>query len=87
MGQLRRSRGREERLSSAYSMRMTISLPDEQVQRLEELCRSEGIPRAEAVRRAVDRYLAAQRRREDVFGIWRGRRAEGLAQERALREE
>ena len=68
-------------------MRMTISLRDEQAQRLEELCRNEGISRAEAVRRAVSRYLAHHRQREDVFGIWRGRATQGLASERPLRDE
>ena len=68
-------------------MSMTISLPDEQAERLAELCRDEGISRAEAVRQAVDRYLAHHRQREDVFGIWRGRANEGLAFERPLRGE
>ena len=68
-------------------MRMTISLSDEQAERLKALCRDEGISRAEAVRRAVDRYLEAQRRREDAFGMWRERGIEGLAHERRLRKE
>ena len=68
-------------------MRMTISLPDEQAERLKALCRNEGISRAEAVRRAVDRYLEDQRRRDEVFGMWRGRATEGSAYERAIREE
>ncbi|MDE2710774.1 MAG: ribbon-helix-helix domain-containing protein [Acidobacteriota bacterium] len=66
---------------------MTISLPDEQAKRLAELCRDEGISRAEAVRRAVNRYLAHHRQREDAFGMWRGRATEGLVFERPLREE
>ncbi len=70
-------------------MRMTISFPDDQAKRLAELCRNEGISRAEAVRRAVDRYLAENRRpcRKAGFGMWRGRATEGLAFERPLREE
>ena len=68
-------------------MRMTILFSGEQAERLAELCRDEGISRAEAVRRAVDRYLASHRRRDDVFGMWRGRATEGLAYERPLREE
>lgn len=68
-------------------MRMTISLPDEQAQRLRALCRNEGISRAEAMRRAVGRYLEDQRRREEVFGMWRERATEGSAYERPLREE
>ena len=68
-------------------MRVTISIPDEQAERLMALCRNEGISRAEAVRRAVDRYLENQRRREDVFGMWRERATEGLGYERRLRKE
>ncbi len=68
-------------------MKMTISLSNEQAKRLAELCRDEGISRAEAVRRAVSRYLTHHRQREDVFGIWRGRVTEGPVYERPLREE
>ena len=68
-------------------MRMTISLPDEQAERLKALCRNEGISRAEAVRRAVGRYLEDQRRREDAFGMWRDRATEGSAYEGPLRKE
>ena len=66
---------------------MTISLAEEQAERLAELCREEGISRAEAVRRALDRYLADQRGREDVFGMWRGGATDGLSHERQLRKE
>ena len=68
-------------------MRIEISLPDEQAHRLAKLCRDEGISRAEAVRRALARYLAVQRRREDAFGMWRERAADGFAQERELRKD
>ena len=77
---------REERLSSVHTMRLTISLSDEQAERLKALCRNEGISAAEAVRRAVDRYLEDQQR-EDVFGIWQERATDGSAYERRLREE
>ena len=54
-------------------MRTIIDLSEEQVQRLGELCRREGVSRAEAVRRAVADYLNVHstRERQDVFGIWR----------------
>ncbi len=68
-------------------MRIEISLPDEQVDRLADLCRDQGISRAEAVRRALTRYLAVQRRREDAFGMWRGRGTDGLSCERRVRDE
>ena len=70
-------------------MRTIIQLPDDQAQQLAEVSRNQGISRAEAVRRALVRYLAEHRRgrQEDVFGMWRGRGEEGLAYERRLRKE
>ena len=70
-------------------MRIKISLPDEQAERLAKLCRDEGISRAEAVRRAVRRYLEEHRpaRGEDAFGMWRGRQADGPSYERSIRSE
>ena len=76
-------------MSASHIMRTSISLPDEQAERLAEVCRNQGISRAEAVRRALARYLDEHRRRrqEDVFGIWRGRHPNGLDYERGLRAE
>ena len=70
-------------------MRTIINLADDQVQRLAEVCRREGVSRAEAVRRAVADYLDAQclREREDAFGLWRDRRIDGLEYERRRRQE
>lgn len=70
-------------------MRTIIDLPDDQVTRLAALCRREGLSRAEAVRRAVADYLEAKRttQREDVFGMWRRRRLDGVDYENALRRE
>jgi Ribbon-helix-helix protein, copG family len=39
-------------------MRTIIDLPQEQIRKLTLFCRREKISRAEAVRRAVDRFLA-----------------------------
>ena len=78
-------------------MRMTITLPEEQAERLAGLCREEGISSAEVVRRAIARYLNEYRpegrpplRPEpggEVFGMWHGQHLDGLARERRLREE
>ena len=78
-------------------MRMTITLPEEQAERLAGLCREESISSAEVVRRAIAAYLDEYRPKgmpgrrpepgEDVFGMWRGRQLDGLARERRLREE
>ena len=71
------------------AMRTIIDLPDDQVTGLAILCRREGLSRAEAVRRAVADYLEAKRttQGEDVFGMWRRRKLDGVDYERALRRE
>ena len=76
-------------ISASDIMRTIIQLPDDQAEQLAEVSRNQGISRAEAVRRALARYLEEhrQRRREDVFGLWSGRREDGLAYERRLRKE
>lgn len=68
-------------------MRAIVDLPDEQVQGLAELCQREGLSRAEAVRRAIAEYLRARRPGDEMFGLWRGRRIDGLEYERRLRRE
>jgi metal-responsive CopG/Arc/MetJ family transcriptional regulator len=70
-------------------MRTIIELPQEQLEALDQICRQDEISRAEAIRRAVaehvKRRIAGDARR--AFGIWRGRRLDGLKYEQALRRE
>jgi metal-responsive CopG/Arc/MetJ family transcriptional regulator len=70
-------------------MRTIVEIPEDQLRELAEMCRREGISRAEAIRRAVAEY--ARRRNgtktRPAFGLWRGRRRDGLAYERRLRRE
>jgi hypothetical protein len=70
-------------------MRTIVDLTDEQVKSLAALCAAQGISRAEAVRRAVTRLLAEERRpgRQRAFGAWLGRTANGLTKVRSLRDE
>lgn len=70
-------------------MRTIIDLPDDQIRRLGEICRREGVSRAEVVRRAVADYLDALclHERDDVFGMWRDRRVDGLEYEQRQRRE
>lgn len=70
-------------------MRTIIELPEEQIEALDGICRRERISRAEAIRRAVT-LLVRERgvdARSGAFGLWRGRRADGLEYERRLRRE
>ena len=70
-------------------MRMTIELTEEQVQRLTDVCRCEGVSRGEVIRRAVADYLDKTHARNpgDTFGIWRDRNVDGMRCERRLRGE
>jgi hypothetical protein len=69
-------------------MRTIVDLTDEQIAALAAHCEREGISRAEAVRQAVDLYLADHGVGEiddDAFGSWRGRVSDALAYEDEMR--
>jgi len=55
-------------------MRTIIDLPDDQVKALAELCKSQSISRAEAVRKAA-------------FGAWQGKKMDSRKFVASLREE
>jgi len=68
-------------------MRTIVDLPAEQIRALDEICEREAISRAEAVRRAVARYVAEESAgdADDAFGLWHGRSIDALAYEDELR--
>ena len=69
-------------------MRTIVDIPEADLERLSDICRTEGISRAEAVRRAVRLYLEKRAAGEkDVFGMWKDRKIDSLEYERSLREE
>ena len=70
-------------------MRTIVDLPEKSIDRLAELCRREKISRAEAVRRAVERYLESTGAQTGtaVFGIWKGRDLDPLIFEDRIRDE
>ena len=70
-------------------MRTIIELPGDQLDALADLCRAEGISRAEAIRRAVLSYVRGARSKAltSAFGLWRDRPIDGLEYERQLRDE
>lgn len=69
-------------------MRTIIDVPADQLDALDDVCRRDGISRAEAIRRAVALLLRQRAGApEQAFGLWRGRKVDGLAYERGLREE
>jgi metal-responsive CopG/Arc/MetJ family transcriptional regulator len=58
--------------------RTIVDLPSSQLRDLDSRCRSEGISRAEGVRRAVQSYLReAQGDSEQGFGLWKDGSAKG----------
>ena len=70
-------------------MRTIIELPPDQLDALSDLCRSEGISRAEAIRQAIAHYTRGRRSQAAAaaFGLWRSRPVDGLQYERELRDE
>ena len=80
---------KQELWSTSRAMRTVIELPEEQLRRLADVCRREGVSRAEVIRRAVADYLDARHVRDsdDVFGLWRDRNLDGLQYERRRRRE
>lgn len=70
-------------------MRTIVELPDDQLDALASLCEREGISRAEAVRRAVREFTRTRGTPDSAsaFGLWRARRAGGVAYQRRLRSE
>lgn len=70
-------------------MRAIVDL-DERVDRaLKQLARARGASRAQVVREALEQYLQGQRAPADVpvFGLWRGRKVDGVDYQRRLRKE
>jgi metal-responsive CopG/Arc/MetJ family transcriptional regulator len=70
-------------------MRTLIDLPQTLLNEIDALARREEISRAEAVRRAVARYVAelSAPRQDAAFGIWKSRRLDALDYEDSLRDE
>src|SRR4051794_25321898 len=68
-------------------VRTIIDLPDAHLRALDEICAREGISRAEAVRRAVARWVAEQSpaSADEAFGLWGARVTDPLAYEDDLR--
>ncbi len=70
-------------------VRTIIDLPEDQLQELSEICRRDGISRAEAIRQAVAVHVQRQRRAgpSPAFGLWHARKLNALVYERRLRRE
>jgi hypothetical protein len=80
-------------------MRALIDIPDRQLEDLSAICEVKKLSRAEAVRQALDAFIAQNRpSREAAFGLWKGQSvylpgepeplpSDGLAYQEKLRSE
>ncbi len=70
------------------SMRTIVDIPDKDLEKLSDMCRREGVSRAEIVRRAVRQYVEKHSSRgADAFGLWKDRRVDAIEYLRKLRKE
>ncbi|WP_116137403.1 ribbon-helix-helix protein, CopG family [Trinickia diaoshuihuensis] len=69
--------------------RILIDLPEEQLSELTALVEEEQRPRAAIIREAIEAYIASHKRGlgGDVFGLWKGKRIDGLEYQQELRSE
>jgi metal-responsive CopG/Arc/MetJ family transcriptional regulator len=70
-------------------MRTLIDIPEDDLGLLKKLSKASSLSRAELVRRAISQYLEAHRlaRKTEAFGLWAGRREDGLAFQQRVRGE
>ena len=80
-------------------MRTLVDIPDRQLDDLSAICAARRLSRAEAVRQAIDAFIAQNRpSREAAFGSWKGKSVclpgdteplpeDGLAYQEKLRSE
>ena len=70
-------------------MRTIIELQDKQIAALKELGEKTELSRAELIRRAVNDYLAKNKKKpdNDVFGLWQDRNLDALEHQSKLRKE
>jgi hypothetical protein len=54
-------------------MRLLMDIPDRQLEDLTAICEAKKLSRAEAVRQALDAFIAQHRpSRDAAFGLWKG---------------
>lgn len=70
-------------------MRILVDIAEKQIHALDTLSKGVKRSRAALIRDAVGDYLARQRtqRPSDAFGLWGGRKIDGLAYQEKIRSE
>jgi metal-responsive CopG/Arc/MetJ family transcriptional regulator len=69
--------------------RILVDLPDTQLAQLMAVVEAEHRSRAAIIRDAIDAYLALHKRimGDDVFGVWKRKKVDGLEYQQELRSE
>jgi metal-responsive CopG/Arc/MetJ family transcriptional regulator len=69
--------------------RILVDLPDAQIDALAMLVETEQRPRAAVIRDAIEAYITRHKRAsgQDVFGLWKGKKVDGLEYQKELRSE
>jgi metal-responsive CopG/Arc/MetJ family transcriptional regulator len=69
--------------------RILVDLPEAQVEELAEIVNAEQRPRAAVIRDAIDAYIAQHKPSlaADVFGLWKGKKIDGVEYQQELRAE
>ncbi|MCA8271232.1 ribbon-helix-helix protein, CopG family [Burkholderia sp. AU30280] len=69
--------------------RILVDLPDGQLDELAAIVETEHRPRAAIIRDAISAYIALHKRplADDVFGLWKDRKVDGLAYQEEMRSE
>jgi hypothetical protein len=69
-------------------MRTLVDLPEADLKQLNELSRARKTSRTQLIRLAVTGFLAENKPGlEDSFGLWKGKREDGVAYQDRLRSE
>ncbi len=70
-------------------MRTIVDIPNDVIKSLAIICEKENKSRAVLIREAIDEYLAKKTSNsmEDAFGLWKGRKKDGLAYQEEIRSE
>jgi metal-responsive CopG/Arc/MetJ family transcriptional regulator len=69
-------------------MRTLVDIPDRQIDDLKSICDARNVSRAEVIRQAISAYIESNRPSTvEAFGLWKGRKLDGLAYQKKLRAE
>ena len=70
------------------AMRTLVDIPDGQIRELTAICEVEKVSRAEVIRQAIASYIEKKKPATvEAFGLWKGRKVDGLAYQEQVRSE